>query len=288
MTAFLLLFILAGLTDINTITPLLVSMIGLGVGIFSLFIVTRFRQYLHDGLSPRDAAAEAGASAGRATIFAGLTVAISVTRARLLRARLRHEARDQVGSRRPHDRAHRELAAHRRPREAGSQGRPAESSVPAEVGRLGDCPRTNADRSLKSVVTAHAKPVFWTLLVLGVLLASTSALVRLGASDQEVRSQPNRPRGARAACSPRASGRASTARSRSSSTSTATPRAAAAGLRRRAGGSRCRVRERAAVQRSKSSVAIVFVTPDSAPQDVETEARRSSPFGRRPDGDRRR
>jgi RND superfamily putative drug exporter len=79
-TAFLLLFILAGLTDINTITPILVSMIGLGVGIdYSLFIVTRFRQLLHDGLSPRDAAAEAGASAGRAVLFAGLTVAISVT-----------------------------------------------------------------------------------------------------------------------------------------------------------------------------------------------------------------
>ncbi len=46
-TAFLLLFILAGLTDINTITPILVSMIGLGVGIdYSLFIVTRFRQLL--------------------------------------------------------------------------------------------------------------------------------------------------------------------------------------------------------------------------------------------------
>ena len=80
MTAFLLLFILAGLMDINTITPILVSMIGLGVGIdYSLFIVTRFRQLLHDGLEPRDAAAEAGASAGRAVIFAGLTVAISVT-----------------------------------------------------------------------------------------------------------------------------------------------------------------------------------------------------------------
>jgi RND superfamily putative drug exporter len=79
-TAFLLLFILAGLTDINTITPLLVSMIGLGVGIdYSLFIVTRFRQLLHEGLSPTDAAAEAGASAGRAVIFAGVTVAISVT-----------------------------------------------------------------------------------------------------------------------------------------------------------------------------------------------------------------
>jgi RND superfamily putative drug exporter len=79
-TAFLLLFLLAGLTDINTITPILVSMIGLGVGIdYSLFIVTRFRQLLHDGLSPRDAAAEAGASAGRAVLFAGLTVAISVS-----------------------------------------------------------------------------------------------------------------------------------------------------------------------------------------------------------------
>src|SRR5688572_31623067 len=79
-TAFLLLFILAGLTDINTITPLLVTMIGLGVGIdYSLFIVTRFRQLLHEGLSPEDAAAEAGASAGRAVLFAGLTVAIGVS-----------------------------------------------------------------------------------------------------------------------------------------------------------------------------------------------------------------
>src|SRR5215217_5982757 len=79
-TAFLLLFILAGLTDINTITPILVSMIGLGVGIdYSLFIVTRFRQLLHDGLKPHDAAAEAGSSAGRAVLFAGLTVAISVS-----------------------------------------------------------------------------------------------------------------------------------------------------------------------------------------------------------------
>ena len=80
LTVFLLLFILAGLTDINTITPILVSMIGLGVGIdYSLFIVTRFRQLLHEGLSPEDAAAEAGASAGRAVLFAGLTVAIGVT-----------------------------------------------------------------------------------------------------------------------------------------------------------------------------------------------------------------
>src|SRR6188768_729244 len=79
-TAFILLFILAGFTSINTITPILVSMIGIGVGIdYSLFIVTRFRQFLHEGMSPVDAATEAGASAGRAVIFAGVTVAISVT-----------------------------------------------------------------------------------------------------------------------------------------------------------------------------------------------------------------
>ena len=55
-------------------------MIGLGVGIdYTLFIVTRFRQLLHDGLTPHEAAAAAGATAGRAVIFAGVTVAISIT-----------------------------------------------------------------------------------------------------------------------------------------------------------------------------------------------------------------
>ena len=40
-------------------------MIGIGVGIdYTLFIVTRFRQLLHDGLEPREAAAAAGATAG--------------------------------------------------------------------------------------------------------------------------------------------------------------------------------------------------------------------------------
>ncbi len=79
-TAFILLYLLAAATDINTVTPILVSMIGLGVGIdYSLFIITRFRQLLHGGLSPEDSAAEAGASAGRAVLFAGLTVAISVS-----------------------------------------------------------------------------------------------------------------------------------------------------------------------------------------------------------------
>ena len=79
-TAFLLLFLAARFTDFNTVTEVLVPMIGLGVGIdYTVFIVTRFRQFLHDGLSPTDAAAAAGATAGRAVIFAGITVAISIT-----------------------------------------------------------------------------------------------------------------------------------------------------------------------------------------------------------------
>jgi RND superfamily putative drug exporter len=75
-----LLYLLANLTDFNDITPLLISMIGIGVGIdYTLFIVTRFRQALHDGMPPREAAAYASATAGRAVIFAGVTVAISIT-----------------------------------------------------------------------------------------------------------------------------------------------------------------------------------------------------------------
>ena len=78
--AFLLLYLAARLTNFNTIIEILVPMIGLGVGIdYTLFIVTRFRQLLHDGLTPQEAAAAAGATAGRAVIFAGVTVAISIT-----------------------------------------------------------------------------------------------------------------------------------------------------------------------------------------------------------------
>ena len=74
-----ILTIAAGFTDFNTITPILVSMIGLGVGIdYSLFILMRFRQALHDGATPQEAAATAASTAGRAVIFAGATVAISV------------------------------------------------------------------------------------------------------------------------------------------------------------------------------------------------------------------
>ncbi len=55
------------------------TMIGIGVGIdYALFIVTRFRSALADGRSPREAVVVAGTTAGRAVVFAGTTVVISL------------------------------------------------------------------------------------------------------------------------------------------------------------------------------------------------------------------
>jgi RND superfamily putative drug exporter len=184
-TAFFLLFILAGMTDINTVTPILVSMIGLGVGIdYSLFIVTRFRQLLHDGLEPREAAAEAGASAGRAVLFAGLTVAISVTG--LAFFGLDFVTKLGIGSAlgvlttvliaNSLLLAVLALLGHKVDRLKVPFLRPIDDSEAARE-------RTPIARWGR-FVTSHARIVFPAVLVLIVALAATSALVRLGAADQ--------------------------------------------------------------------------------------------------------
>jgi RND superfamily putative drug exporter len=55
------------------------AMIGLGVGIdYALFIVTRYREGLHVGLDPETATVEAIDTSGRAVLFAGSTVIISL------------------------------------------------------------------------------------------------------------------------------------------------------------------------------------------------------------------
>jgi RND superfamily putative drug exporter len=184
-SAFILLFILAGLTDVNTITPILVSMIGLGVGIdYSLFIVTRFRQFLHDGLSPREAAAEAGASAGRAVIFAGLTVAISVSG--LAFFGLDFVTKLGVGS---------ALGVLTTVLIANSLLIAVLAKLGHKVDRLKvpflrpvDDSESAREKTLIArwgrFVTAHARGVFLASAVLVLALASTSALVRLGAADQ--------------------------------------------------------------------------------------------------------
>ena len=59
--------------------PTVSLMIGLGTGIdYALFIVTRYRQSLHRGVSPREATITAMGTAGRAVMFAGATVVISL------------------------------------------------------------------------------------------------------------------------------------------------------------------------------------------------------------------
>ncbi len=60
-------------------TQQLCLLIGLGVGIdYSLFILTRTRSGLRRGLSPQDAVINASATAGRAVLFAGITVCIAL------------------------------------------------------------------------------------------------------------------------------------------------------------------------------------------------------------------
>ena len=60
-------------------TTSLVAMIGLGVGIdYALFIVTRYREGLHHGMSVEDSIVNAVDTSGRAVIFAGITVIISL------------------------------------------------------------------------------------------------------------------------------------------------------------------------------------------------------------------
>ena len=54
-------------------------MIGIGVGIdYALFIVTRYREALHDGARPEAAVVHAIDTSGRAVLFAGSTVVISL------------------------------------------------------------------------------------------------------------------------------------------------------------------------------------------------------------------
>ncbi len=69
----------AAIVQTPDFTVQVASMVGLGVGIdYALFIVTRYRVALARSGSPIDAVAEAIDTAGRAVVFAGMTVMISL------------------------------------------------------------------------------------------------------------------------------------------------------------------------------------------------------------------
>jgi RND superfamily putative drug exporter len=70
---------LSHLITVPSFAPYIAVMIGLGVGIdYALFIVVRYRSGLHDGLDPETANVLALVTAGRAVLFAGCTVIISL------------------------------------------------------------------------------------------------------------------------------------------------------------------------------------------------------------------
>jgi putative drug exporter of the RND superfamily len=71
--------LLARFTDVPSFAPQVTAMIGIGVGIdYALFISTRFREALHEGMGPEQAVVHAIDTSGRAVLFAGGTVVISL------------------------------------------------------------------------------------------------------------------------------------------------------------------------------------------------------------------
>jgi putative drug exporter of the RND superfamily len=78
-TALLLGELLQRVVDVPVWAPPTAAMVGLGVGIdYALLIVTRFRSSLSEGQEPRRATLNAIATAGRAVVFAGLVVIVSM------------------------------------------------------------------------------------------------------------------------------------------------------------------------------------------------------------------
>jgi RND superfamily putative drug exporter len=77
--AFAVLDVLSHLVTTPIFAPEVMAMIGLGVGIdYALFVVTRYRQGLAEGREPRKAASLSLATSGRAVLFAGTTVILSL------------------------------------------------------------------------------------------------------------------------------------------------------------------------------------------------------------------
>jgi RND superfamily putative drug exporter len=71
--------LLESVVQVPSVAATLATMIGLGVGIdYALFIVTRHKLQLRDGMEMRESIARATATAGGAVVFAGFTVVIAL------------------------------------------------------------------------------------------------------------------------------------------------------------------------------------------------------------------
>jgi putative drug exporter of the RND superfamily len=79
-----LIYLLSATTAVGTLAPIFGTMIGLGVGIdYSLFVVTRHRQNMAEGMDLEASVAHAVGTSGSAVVFAGVTVIIAITGLRL-------------------------------------------------------------------------------------------------------------------------------------------------------------------------------------------------------------
>jgi RND superfamily putative drug exporter len=71
--------LLAAFFNVPSVTPILGTMIGLGVGIdYALFVITRHRENLAAGLDVVDSVGRTSATAGQSVLFAGTTVVIAI------------------------------------------------------------------------------------------------------------------------------------------------------------------------------------------------------------------
>ncbi|TDD70889.1 MMPL family transporter [Actinomadura darangshiensis] len=78
-TGLALIMLIGHLLPAPSFSPIVAALIGLGVGIdYALFIVTRYREELHAGSDPEEAAVTSVTTAGRAVLFAGTTVVIAL------------------------------------------------------------------------------------------------------------------------------------------------------------------------------------------------------------------
>ncbi|MBU6329234.1 MAG: MMPL family transporter, partial [Acidobacteria bacterium] len=79
ITAGGLVLLLADVITVSSAAPKVTLMIAIGVGLdYSLLIVTRYRHSIAEGFALDDAAGLALATAGKASVFAGLTVAVAL------------------------------------------------------------------------------------------------------------------------------------------------------------------------------------------------------------------
>lgn len=70
---------LTGFVELSSTVPTLALMLGLAVGIdYALFIISRHRTQLFEGMEPEESAARAVGTAGSAVVFAGATVVIAL------------------------------------------------------------------------------------------------------------------------------------------------------------------------------------------------------------------